>query len=60
MAKNTKRKNIAPGIKRTVQEPQKSTVNQKVIWRFDMIDRVGKFAFNLHRDDFRHYEVMEK
>lgn len=60
MAKNTKSKNIAIGIKRTVQEPQHSTVGEKVIWRFDMIDRVGKFAFDLRRNDFMHYEVMEK
>lgn len=37
-----------------------STDGKKVIWLFDMIDRSGKFAFDLNRDDFLHREVMEK
>lgn len=60
MAKNTKRNNVGSGIKRTVREPRQSTVSEKVIWRYDMIDRNGKFAFDLHRADFMHCEVMEK
>lgn len=60
MAKNTNRKKAVPGSKRTVREPRESTVGEKVIWRFDMIDRAGKFAFDLRRSDFMHCEVLEK
>lgn len=60
MGKKTNRKSTAPGIKRTVQEPRKSTAGEKVIWRFDKIGRAGKFAFDVHRADFKHCEVMEK
>lgn len=43
-----------------MREPRESTVGEKVIWRFDMIDRAGKFAFDLRRSDFMHCEVLEK
>ncbi len=60
MAKKTNRKSIVSSVKRTVREPGKSTAGEKIIWRFDRIDRSGKFAFDLHRRDFKHCEVMEK
>lgn len=37
-----------------------STIKQKPIWRFDLIDRSGKFAFDLARSDFKHREVLQK
>lgn len=38
----------------------KSTIQEKPIWRFEKIDRNGKFAFDLSRPDFRHREVLQK
>lgn len=35
-----------------------STIKQKPIWRFDLIDRSGKFAFDLSRQDFQCREVL--
>lgn len=60
MAKKTNRQNIASGSKRTEREQGYSSDGEKIIWRFDRIDRAGKFAFDLDRKDFLHYEVMEK
>lgn len=37
-----------------------STINQTPIWRFDLLDRAGKFAFDLSREDFNHREVLQK
>ena len=37
-----------------------STIRQKPIWRFDLLDRSGKFAFDLSREDFKHREVLQK
>lgn len=58
--KITKRKKTTVSLKSTVKEQGYSTDGKKVIWLFDMIDRSGKFAFDLNRDDFLHREVMEK
>lgn len=37
-----------------------STLKKKPVWRFDMIDREGRFAFDLSRKDFLHREVLQK
>lgn len=37
-----------------------SAIREKPVWRFDMIDRDGKFAFDLSRKDFQHKEVLQK
>ena len=37
-----------------------STDNEKIVWMFDMIDRNGKFAFDVCRDDFNHQCVLSK
>lgn len=37
-----------------------STIHEKPIWRFDKIDRSGKFAFDLSRPDFQHREILQK
>ncbi len=58
--KTTKREKTTASSKRTVKEQGYSTDGKKVIWLFDMIDRSGKFAFDLKRVDFLHREVMEK
>lgn len=58
MAKKTKR-NISIN-KHAVKVDGYSTDNKKVIWRFDMVDRSGKFAFDLMREDFRHKAFLEK
>ena len=31
-----------------------------IVWKFDLLDRSGKFAFDLSRDIFDHREVLEK
>lgn len=58
--KTTKRKKTTVSSKHTVKEQGYGTDEKKVIWRFDKIDRSGKFAFDLNRDDFLHHAVMEK
>ncbi len=58
--KKTKRAKTIASLKHTVKEQGYSTDGKKVIWLFDMIDRSGKFAFDLNRDDFLYREVMEK
>ena len=37
-----------------------STITDKPIWRFDLIDREGAFAFDLARSDFSHKEILQK
>ena len=46
--------------KQVVVDKSRSTIHQKPIWRFDMIDRSGEFAFDLSRKDFMHREVLQK
>ena len=46
--------------KQVVIKHSGSTIRQKPIWRFDKIDRSGKFAFDLSRADFQHREVLQK
>lgn len=58
--KTTKREKTTVSSKHTVKEQGYNTDRKKVIWLFDMIDRSGKFAFDLSREDFLHREVMEK
>ena len=36
------------------------TLKAKPIWRFNMVDRHGPFAFTLSRSDFDHKEVLGK
>jgi hypothetical protein len=37
-----------------------STNDCKIIWKFDLLDLSGRFAFNLNRIDFNSKEVLEK
>ncbi len=46
--------------KQVVKVQTDSTINETPIWRFDKIDRDGKFAFDLSRKDFKHQEVLQK
>lgn len=46
--------------KQVVKIHHASTIKETPIWRFDKIDRDGKFAFNLSRKDFKHKEVLQK
>lgn len=39
---------------------EKSTDNHTIVWKYDRIDRSGKFAFNLSRDDFNHKDFLDK
>lgn len=45
---------------KTVSGKQYSSDGMKVIWCFDMLDTSDKFAFDTHRGDFSHKEVLEK
>lgn len=46
--------------KRVVIEKTNSTIKETPIWRFDKLDRTGKFAFDLSRKDFDHKEILQK
>lgn len=37
-----------------------STDGERVQWRFDKLEKTGKFAFDLTREDFDHRKVLEK
>lgn len=41
-------------------EQSSSTDNLRPVWVFTNLDMAGKFAFDVHRSDFQHLEVMEK
>ena len=60
MAKRTKRNIEAIGAKRTEKEKGYSSDGEKVVFRFDKIDRTGKFAFDIGRKDFSHKLVLDK
>ena len=60
MAKKTNRKGSYSASKKTVSSESHSTDGKKVVWCFDMIDRSGKFAFDLEREEFQHKEFMQK
>ena len=60
-----KHEKCIPGSKsvahqKVVSNEKYSTDGRKVQWCFDYLDKGGKFAFNLSREDFDHYEVLEK
>ena len=44
----------------TTQQVASSTDNLNPIWVFDKIDRNGKFAFDVNRQDFDHKEILAK
>lgn len=60
MAKKTNQKNKTVAQKRTIKEKGYSSDSKKVVWQFDMIDRNGKFAFDVNRDGFKHKVFLEK
>lgn len=60
MGKKTNQKNKVDIHKHTIKTEGYSSDNKKVVWRFDMIDRSGKFAFDLNRDDFQYKDFLEK
>lgn len=60
MVKRTNQNGQHKASKHTVKEEGYNSDGKQIIWRFDMIDRSGVFAFDLNRDDFLHKEVMEK
>ena len=45
---------------KTVSGANYSSDDMKTVWYFDLLDRSGKFAFDLTRGDFHHHEVLEK
>lgn len=58
MSKKKQVKSVSEGVKRQVQMPK--IVTGKPHFRFEMVDRDGKFKFTLDRDDFLHRLVFEK
>lgn len=60
MAKKTNRNGLYSASKKTVCGQSHSTDGMKVVWCFDMIDRAGKFAFNLEQKNFQHKEFLSK
>lgn len=60
MAKKTNQKNKVDAQKHTIKTEGYSSDNKKVVWRFDMIDRSGKFAFNPNGDGFKCKDFLEK
>ena len=60
MAKKTNRNGLYFASKKTVCGQSHSTDGMKVVWCFDMIDRAGKFAFDLEQKDFQHKEFLSK
>ena len=60
MVKKTNQKKKADAQKHTIKTDGYTTDNKKVVWRFDMIDRSGKFAFDLNRRDFKYKAFLEK
>lgn len=38
----------------------RSTISERPIWRFNLLDRDGEFAFDLSRRDFQYKEVLQK
>ena len=58
MAKTT-RKDKKLNKKRTIKRPIASN-NEKIIWTFEDVDKDGKFAFNVNREDFNHKEIVDK
>lgn len=68
--KETK-KGCAQAEKKTAKngsdQPEKRTAKQTYssdrlypVWRFDKLDRGGKFAFDLNREDFEHKHFLDK
>ena len=57
---NRIKKNQTNISKQTVISKSQSFDDCKIVWCFDSIDRNGKFAFDLERDDFKHKEFIEK
>lgn len=60
MAKKTNRKGSFSAVKKTVSSEPYSTDGMNVVWCFDMIDRSGKYAFDLERKEFQHKAFMQK
>ena len=56
--KQTKRPSEVP--KKTIAKVEVSYENQIPAWVFDKIDRNGKFAFSIDREDFNLHEVLDK
>lgn len=46
--------------KKVIPGGKNSTDGEKIIWRFDWLDKAGSFAFDLRRPDFDHREILEK
>ena len=47
--------------KHTVKvNPKSNDSKENPVWMFDMIDRSGKYAFDINREDFKHKEVLDK
>lgn len=59
MPKKTKKDN-QENKKQTSKQHFQSSDTKNIVWVFDNIDKGGKFAFDLSREDFNHQLVLEK
>lgn len=58
MAKNIKEQSPKKG--KEIRDSAVSYDRQTPVFRFDMLDRNGLFAFDIHRDDFNHKLFLDK
>ena len=61
-SKSKNKQTVKPTVssQKTVVKRESSYENQKVVWMFDCIDRDGKFAFDVKREDFDAKQVLDK
>lgn len=56
--KNIKKNNDV--IQKTTVKQSYSSDTKKSVWLFDKIDRDGRFAFDINRNDFEHKHFLDK
>ena len=60
MGKNKSTKKTVPVAKKQTVKSTYSSDNMKSVWLFDKLDRDGKFAFDVNRDDFEAKLFLDK
>lgn len=58
-SKKVLKSNFQSNIKR-INTDNYSTENSRSIWLFDMLDKNGSFAFDLHSNNFNHRDFLDK
>lgn len=62
MRKNEKRvvASVSRNCEKVVSGNRYSSNDKNPIWVFDDLDKSGKFAFDINRDDFKYKEFLSK